>query len=95
MHNRARRRGLYALLCVLSVLVAGGVTYELVRPAITITIPPGCGIEAHVHSDSCYESHLTCGLEEGEQHAHGPECYATVLVCDRAQHTHEESCYPR
>ena len=92
---RARRRRLYAVVAALSAAVALGVTAELVRPAITVTAPPQCGLEAHLHSGACFEKTLICGQEEGENHTHGEGCYATVLVCALPEHTHTESCYPQ
>ena len=89
-----RRRRLYALAAALSLTVAAGVTAELVRPAITATAQPQCGMEDHVHSGACYEQVLTCGQETGEEHTHGEECYATVLTCTTPEHTHTEGCYP-
>ena len=93
--QRARRRWLYAVVAALSAAVALGVTAELVRPAITVTAPPQCGLEAHIHSGACFEKALICGQEEGENHTHGEGCYATVLVCALPEHTHTESCYPQ
>lgn len=92
---RARRRRLYAVVAALSAAVALGVTAELVRPAITVTAPPQCGLEAHLHSGACFEKALICGQEEGENHTHDEGCYATVLVCALPEHTHTESCYPQ
>ena len=89
-----RRRRLYVLAAALAVTVAAGVTAELVRPAITATAQPQCGMEDHVHSGACYEQVLTCGQETGEEHTHGEECYATVLTCTTPEHTHTEGCYP-
>ena len=92
---RARRRRLYAVVAALSAAVALGVTAELVRPAITVTAPPQCGLEAHIHSGACFEKALICGQEEGENHTHGEGCYATVLSCPLPEHTHTEGCYPQ
>ena len=94
MRLQKRRRRLYALAAALAVTVAAGVTAELVRPAITATAQPQCGMEDHVHSGACYEQVLTCGQETGEEHTHGEECYATVLTCTTPEHTHTEGCYP-
>ena len=81
VRDRARRRVLIALLAICAALVAGGVAYEMIKPAITVTAQPICGMQEHVHSQDCYESHLVCGLEEGPEHTHEESCYATVLVC--------------
>lgn len=92
---RARRRRLYAAVAALSAVVALTVTAELVRPAITATAPAQCGMEAHLHSNACFEKVLNCGQEEGEEHTHGEGCYATVLSCPLPEHTHTEGCYPQ
>ena len=94
VRDRARRRVLIALLAICAALVAGGVAYEMIKPAITVTAQPICGMQEHVHSQDCYETHLVCGLEEGPEHTHEESCYATVLVCTQTQHTHEAACYP-
>ena len=52
-----------------------------------------CGIEAHQHSEECYEKVLICGLEESEDHQHTEACYETVLVCGKEEHIHSEQCY--
>lgn len=92
---RARRRRLYAAVAALSAVVALTVTAELVKPAITATAPAQCGMEAHLHSNACFEKVLNCGQEEGEEHTHGEGCYATVLSCPLPEHTHTEGCYPQ
>ena len=92
---RARRRRLYAAVAALSAVVALTVTAELVKPAITATAPTQCGMEAHLHSNACFEKVLNCGQEESEEHTHGESCYATVLSCSLPEHTHTEGCYPQ
>ena len=44
VRDRARRRVLIALLAICAALVAGGVTYEMIKPAITVTAQPICGM---------------------------------------------------
>ncbi len=94
MQLQKRLRGLRALSAVLAVTVAAGVTAEMVRPALTATARPRCGMEAHIHSGACYEQVLTCGREAGEEHTHGGECRAAVLICTLPEHSHGEGCYP-
>ncbi len=94
VRNRARRRRLYALLTALSLIAAGGVAYGLIRPAITATAQPECGLEEHVHGEECHERHLVCALPEDDDHHHGESCYATVLVCGLPEHMHADACYP-
>ena len=94
VRSRARRRRLYALLTALSLIAAGGVAYGLIRPAITATAQPECGLEEHVHGEGCYERHLACALPEDDNHRHDESCYATVLVCGLPEHMHADACYP-
>ena len=94
VRSRARRRRLYALLTALSLIAAGGVAYGLIRPAITATAQPECGLEEHVHGEGCYERHLVCALPEDDNHRHDESCYATVLVCGLPEHMHADACYP-
>ncbi len=99
-HSRARKwRNIVA---VLSCAVVLGTAYALTRPAITMSQKTFCGIEAHMHTDECYESVLTCpldGMDEGE-HEHTDECYQlrNVLVCGLEEdaefgHVHIAACY--
>ena len=94
VRSRARRRRLYALLTALSLIAAGGVAYGLIRPAITATAQPECGLEEHIHGEGCYERHLVCALPEDDNHHHDESCYATVLVCGLTEHMHTDACYP-
>ena len=94
VRSRARRRRLYALLTALSLIAAAGVAYGLIRPAITATAQPECGMEEHVHGEDCYERHLVCALPEDDDHHHGESCYATVLICGLPEHMHTDACYP-
>ena len=62
-----------------------------------------CALEEHrehIHTDNCYEEHLTytCGQNEGEgSHVHGEACYTPAeLICSLIEtegHTHGEGCY--
>ena len=69
-----RRRNIVCILCALVTLGAGWV---LMRPAITLSDQPECGLEAHTHTEECYTQQigpapLVCTLEE---HAHNDDCY--------------------
>ena len=83
VRSRARRRRLYALLTALSLIAAGGVAYGLIRPAITATARPECGLEDedddHHHEESCYATVPVCGLPE---HMHTNACYPETLSED-------------
>ena len=88
-----------ALFMALSITVS---TMNL--PAWAAEEGPGCGLEAHVHGDGCYE--LTCNREHEDtytivedtqvydEHIHGTGCYADAPSCGKVEHIHDEGCYP-
>lgn len=89
-----RRRKIVCALCALVTLGAGWV---LMRPAITLSDQPECGLEAHTHTEECYTQQigpapLVCTLEE---HAHNDDCYDAEgnLLCQTQEHVHSEDCY--
>lgn len=53
--------------------------------------------EGHIHSESCYESVLTCEKEETAGHQHSADCFAleSVLTCENTDetHVHSDECY--
>lgn len=60
-----------------------------------------CGSTAHTHTDSCYETVLTCTKTEHE-HTWADGCYelqvvdgvyTAVVVCEEEEHEHSDSCY--
>ena len=92
---KKRRRVLVRFLACLVVFCT---TYALILPAITLEKQANCGMEEHIHTDSCYTTELTCPLAEGEGHTHTEDCYKTTmeLTCpleEREGHTHTEECY--
>ena len=66
-------------------------------PAITIERSAVCGMEEHIHTESCYEVYeeLVCGLDGDEEHVHDSGCYDTFeeLVCGMEEHIHDDSCF--
>ena len=58
-----------------------------------------CGLtemEAHAHSESCYdESGVQICTEQTQAHTHGALCYGTwELICTLEEHIHDEICTP-
>ncbi len=100
-HERRTRRRTAAILLTLAVVVAGSVFWQLRYTGVAMANETYCGYEEHTHTDECYETVLTCGLEEAEAtegHTHDESCYETVqtLTCgqeESEEHTHSESCY--
>lgn len=70
-----------------------GTVIKLLIPAYTQEKPTCCGLEAHVHTEDCYERVLSCGLEEDETHTHSEACCTRVLTCQLPEHTHSLACY--
>lgn len=89
-----RRKRIVCALCAAVVLGAGWV---LMRPAITLSDQPECGLEEHTHLEDCYSQEtgpapLVCTLE---YHEHGDDCFDAEgnLLCEQQEHVHSESCY--
>lgn len=70
-----------------------GTVVKLLIPAYTQEKPTCCGLEAHVHTEDCYERVLSCGLEEDETHTHSEACCTRVLTCQLPEHAHSLACY--
>lgn len=77
-------------------------TYALILPAITMERDYICGLEEHVHSESCYTqetvSSWLCTLDTPVAHTHDAMCVDNSgnLICQIAEaeaHVHEESCW--
>ncbi len=100
-HQRRIRRRAAALMLALAVVVAGGVFWQLRYTGVAMANETTCGCEEHTHDESCYETVLICGIEEGEAtegHAHDASCYETVqiLTCEQEEsegHAHDEACF--
>ena len=94
-----RRKVWKTLLSTLGCLVVFVTTYALILPAITIENTSFCGIEEHLHDDSCYVKKLLCELSEEESiHSHTDSCKIEEqrLICAMEEtegHTHVEECY--
>ena len=89
MKNGRKRKTVIGTISVVLVLTVIAV---LILPAIAMEDKTFCGIEEHTHDESCYETVLTCGLEEGKDHQHDDRCYESVLVCDKEEHHHSIAC---
>ena len=64
LRDRHLRRIWTRVISVMASVVVFISTYALILPAITMESEAACGIEAHQHTDECYEDVLTCGREE-------------------------------
>ena len=99
VRKNRRRKVWKRILSTLSCLVVFTTTYALILPAITIENTSYCGIEEHLHDDSCYEKHLLCELPEEESiHTHTDTCKAVVqnIICgfeETEGHIHTETCF--
>lgn len=100
LSEQKKKRRWYQIVSVLAVVVVFCTTYALILPAITMERKAYCGMEEHVHDDSCYteEKTLICGMEEGEGHIHTDACMheERELVCgleESEEHVHENGCY--
>ncbi len=105
IRTKQQRKKLTSILLVLSMMVSAGVVWSLRGEGISMTGQPQCGIEEHVHDESCYEKDLICTKQESEDngHVHDDSCYEDqkTLICDKEEgidengeeHIHDESCW--
>ena len=91
--NKKRKQAWRGVVRSLAMVIIFCTTYALILPAITMQSDPICGMEAHSHSESCYEllmtDTLTCTLEESEGHTHSEGC---CTLEESEEHTHTEEC---
>ncbi len=87
----------YRVLLVMETLVVFLTTYLLIIPALTWEKSLICGLDEHIHTDSCYNgSELICHLTE---HTHTDSCYDAPPAqfdpydCGIGEHTHSPACY--
>lgn len=91
--SNGRRRIWQRIVSALAAVVVFCTTYALILPAITMEQTAFCGLQEHIHDDSCYtpgetltEQVLICQEPEVPGHSHGEACYLPV-------HTHTDGCY--
>ncbi|MDD6799296.1 MAG: SpaA isopeptide-forming pilin-related protein [Firmicutes bacterium] len=95
--RRRNKKAWKRIVCALSCVVAFCTTYALILPAITMEHKSTyCGINEHIHNDSCYEIRLVCPC--GEEHAQTEACSTeeNSLACKTEEsecHVHTEECY--
>ena len=107
IRSRHKQKYRTQLIRCLALLVAFATVYALIMPAITLSNEVVCGLEAHTHSEGCYQlelaspqPELVCGAGSGGEtliHTHDSFCYDErgELICGQeegGEHTHEESC---
>ena len=68
-------------LLILSLLIILGVFWGLKLTGITMAGEAFCGLEEHIHDDSCIPRELICELEEIQPHVHDDSCLERVLIC--------------
>ncbi|MBQ3194545.1 MAG: Cna B-type domain-containing protein [Oscillospiraceae bacterium] len=97
-YRSAWRKFVRAMACV----VVFCTTYALILPAITMEQQYFCGLEAHAHTEDCYEQRetlrFTCVPAEGELHLHEELCFHPQgqQLCpyiENPGHSHSEGCY--
>ena len=108
IRSRHKQKYRTQLIRCLALLVAFATVYALIMPAITLSNEVVCGLEAHTHSEGCYQlelaspqPELVCGAGSGGEtliHTHDSFCYDErgELICALPQleaHAHTAECY--
>lgn len=105
-YKKAHQRKKYrrrVVACMASVVVICTV-YALILPAITMEKHAFCGMEEHVHDESCYARITVTPTEpvcstQPEVHTHTEECYAVpsseveTEENEQEPHIHTDECY--
>ena len=105
--NRHTLRRYTAFVLALAMITTLFVNWQLHGVGISMTAQYQCGEEEHIHTADCYTKVLTCGYEEGElenadelaaaaatsQPTVEAEPAPLALICEKFEHTHDESCY--
>ena len=68
---------------VMACVVVFCTTYALILPVITMEQECICGMEEHIHTESCY-------AQDGVMEEDSPK-----LICGQEEHYHTEDCYPK
>lgn len=99
--KRARRRRV-SIICLLAVVIAAAVPWQLRITGVALAGEANCGITAHTHTEECGTVGKTvCGHEEGElvcrtdEHAHTEACLGETgeLACALEEHVHSDGCF--
>lgn len=89
------RTNLRQAITVLSLIVILVVFWCLKLTGITMADEAFCGMDEHIHGDSCPTGELVCLMEETEGHVHDETCILRELRCEQAEvlpHIHGEEC---
>ena len=82
-------RRFVALVLALLMLVPANIVSVFAEGAQSDGKTPVCGLEAHTHTEACYEEKLTCGETERDPVTETRRVYVGNLKA----HTHTKACY--
>ncbi|MBQ9907084.1 MAG: fibro-slime domain-containing protein [Oscillospiraceae bacterium] len=82
LKQNAKHRRMTAFFTALSLIVSSGVIWALHGVGVTMVNDADLAEESHVHSDTCYEQRLICGMDEDDTHKHTADCYVSELLSD-------------
>ena len=96
INNSNSVRSSFRRICLtFSLLVVVGVFWGLKLTGITMAGDAFCGIDEHVHGETCITAELICGQEELPEHHHTEDCISKILTCELTEqegHTHSDAC---
>ena len=92
--EKRRLRRAAAILTVLSLLVAVGVSWNLRMTGITLVNDACCGYTEHLHTEECLAQNTVSDHdEEGLPHTPADECCQNDYQCGYDEHLHSLACY--
>ena len=81
---------LLALFLAITMLLS--MTVFAVDPSIDGSVELICGMEEHIHNESCVLTVASCAFGEDASHVHTDDCYMSISVCEKAAHIHNLDC---
>ena len=81
---------LLALFLAITMLLS--MTVFAVDPSIDGSVELICGMEEHIHNESCVLTVANCAFGEDASHVHTDDCYMSISVCEKAAHIHNLDC---
>ncbi|MGN0794428.1 MAG: Cna B-type domain-containing protein [Aristaeellaceae bacterium] len=86
--RRKQRMRMLRAFTAMALVVAMMTSYVLMLPGLTMQSEAYCGLEEHVHDQSCYTLELICGEEEREP----SQTVVKMLQCSFKPHEHTDAC---
>ncbi len=100
--RRKKKMRFVSAISALSVLISGSVAWRLRGVGISLANDTSCGIEEHIHDESCFgtvqvyefsdKDSQNTNAEDSPVQVHDDGCLEQKLICGKSSHTHSVEC---